>query len=431
MALDISYTSRNIGDVFYTLRSDSTLNGAVATDGAEYNAADFDQNEENNPYALCINNRLPNLPYADYANQVKTQGCCAYFGIDTANGKFKVPTINDVVIQAGDVSTLAKYLAPSFSGKSSVTVPISGWGVQGGGFNQGTAGTLMVASGIREINETLESLRLAGSNKTLSVNVSGTAVQPKALRLRPMIQLVTGSSVKDEEEGGGSTPSLKVPYIFVPGTEAKATEVNANFEYILRAIESKDTEPVVHLAGDETITGRKTFTNSVTAGGLELIPNSVSSHGGYVDFHFGGTTADYTARLIEAQKGYLSINQNPPSDDSSTKIATTNWVNSKLSSFGSSSGVASSWFKLSSGTIVQFGRTGLIGRRGSGTVTLPTKMPNALVSVQITPFSWSGSTNGDKGSLTWVADSYAVNSFRILNRHEQCSISFSWVAIGY
>ena len=114
MALpEMTIASRNIGDIFYTLRRDDTLNGAVPCDGREFNASDFDMDDPtNNPYSLCINDKIPNVDYTQYAAQIRSQGCCACFGIDVVNGKFKVPTIRDVYIKAGDVNTLTTYLAP-------------------------------------------------------------------------------------------------------------------------------------------------------------------------------------------------------------------------------------------------------------------------------------------------------------------------------
>lgn len=37
---------------------------------------------------------------------------------------------------------------------------------------------------------------------------------------------------------------------------------------------------------------------------------SGSGHGGYIDFHFNGSTADYTSRIIEASSGVLSVSGN-------------------------------------------------------------------------------------------------------------------------
>ena len=40
---------------------------------------------------------------------------------------------------------------------------------------------------------------------------------------------------------------------------------------------------------------------------LELTPDPNSGHGGAIDFHFNGSTRDYTSRIIEAESGKISI----------------------------------------------------------------------------------------------------------------------------
>ena len=384
MVLKTSYASRNIGDVFYTLRSDATLNGAVPTDGTEYNASDFDlSNEDNNPYTLCINNKLPNLPYADYNQQVSSQGCCAYFGVDTANGRFKVPTIKDVFIEAGDSASLAKYLAP---GLPNITGWFSGHNVAGGSF--------WVSGG----SEWHGNRNNNGQKRTISFDASrssaiygrSSTVQPKALLLRPMIQLITVAGTVEEEEDEPS-PSLKIPYIFVPGTEAKATEVNANFDYVLRALESADTAPVVHIDKDETIIGRKTFTAAITTPNLELMPSSTAMHGGYIDFHYAGTTADYTARLIENSLGHLAINQNPDPADSSTNIATTNWVKTVAMPVFSSDGTTWS-ITYPNGWVRQGGQISMSGSTIEANITFSVTMKDTNYAIFLSGEDISSST---------------------------------------
>lgn len=58
---------------------------------------------------------------------------------------------------------------------------------------------------------------------------------------------------------------------------------------------------------------------STSLDGLELgesLP-STAAHGGYIDFHFNGSTKDYTTRLIETSQGTLGVNGN---------IDVTGWV---------------------------------------------------------------------------------------------------------
>lgn len=52
---------------------------------------------------------------------------------------------------------------------------------------------------------------------------------------------------------------------------------------------------------------------------VELIPNAGVSHGGFVDFHYNGSTADHTSRIIEVTQGVLLVN-GIPFDDSNKFI---------------------------------------------------------------------------------------------------------------
>lgn len=45
----------------------------------------------------------------------------------------------------------------------------------------------------------------------------------------------------------------------------------------------------------------------VAAGYIELKPTTTSTNGGFIDFHYAGSTADYTSRIIEDASGRLSI----------------------------------------------------------------------------------------------------------------------------
>jgi hypothetical protein len=103
---------------------------------------------------------------------------------------------------------------------------------------------------------------------------------------------------------------------------------------------------LVHKTDTEIISGSKTFAEDVnigstvlrSSGGLELVPDTGSSQGGYIDFHYAGTTGDYTSRIIESGNGALTLSAKnvyaptPSSSDSSTRVATTAFVNSIVSS---------------------------------------------------------------------------------------------------
>lgn len=59
-----------------------------------------------------------------------------------------------------------------------------------------------------------------------------------------------------------------------------------------------------------SVTTAATVKQSVVTRGIELNTDATSyaaGDGGYIDFHFGGSTADYTSRIIELESGVLSV----------------------------------------------------------------------------------------------------------------------------
>ena len=72
----------NIGDTFYTTRTDNELNGAVEANGAQYNFADVNGGD-NNIQLLIANGSLPYLPIAEFDAMVAEQGGCDSFGYGT------------------------------------------------------------------------------------------------------------------------------------------------------------------------------------------------------------------------------------------------------------------------------------------------------------------------------------------------------------
>ena len=74
-----SNSSHNIGDIFYTTRTDNSLNGAVECNGSQYNFSDFDSNLQ----ALFDEGKLPYLPISEFDSMVTNQGGCDSFGYGT------------------------------------------------------------------------------------------------------------------------------------------------------------------------------------------------------------------------------------------------------------------------------------------------------------------------------------------------------------
>ena len=76
-----SNSSHNIGDIFYTTRTDNSLNGAVECNGSQYNFSDFDSNLQ----ALFDDGKLPYLPISEFDSMVTNQGGCDVFGYGTTD----------------------------------------------------------------------------------------------------------------------------------------------------------------------------------------------------------------------------------------------------------------------------------------------------------------------------------------------------------
>ena len=78
-----SGAGRNIGDIFWTTRTDSALNGAVEANGAQYNFADVNGGD-NNIQDLLEAGNLPYVSIAEFDTMVSEQGGCDSFGYGTA-----------------------------------------------------------------------------------------------------------------------------------------------------------------------------------------------------------------------------------------------------------------------------------------------------------------------------------------------------------
>ena len=96
--LDSGGAGHNVGDIFFTMRNDNGLNGAVECDGATYNTTDFTGAQSIG--ALLTAGKIPYVSLADYATEISTKGWCDKFGWDgTGNTQFKVPTLSAYIWQ--------------------------------------------------------------------------------------------------------------------------------------------------------------------------------------------------------------------------------------------------------------------------------------------------------------------------------------------
>lgn len=175
--------ARNVGDIFYTSRKDSVLNGAVPCDGTQYQTTDFSGAQA--PGALLQAGKLPYVPLATYATLLSTNGSVGVFGWDgLGTTAFKVPTLTDIFIETGTAAHVGDYLAPGLPDHSHTVTAIASQKTVSGG------------SGADNRNPPESPTTITSSNASASNSIYGhsNTVQPNSVRYRAMIQLSTGSS---------------------------------------------------------------------------------------------------------------------------------------------------------------------------------------------------------------------------------------------
>lgn len=105
-------------------------------------------------------------------NKYNSNGIAWYYILDTTNTRFKLPRTKF------GFEGLRTSVADDIEAYASLTVPCTSWGTTGTSFGTAESGRLVVGSGQSEIKETLESLRVAASDKTItSSNVQPPATQ--------------------------------------------------------------------------------------------------------------------------------------------------------------------------------------------------------------------------------------------------------------
>ena len=185
-------SGRNVGDIFFTMRNDSGLNGAVECDGTTYNTTDFVGAQSIG--ALLVAGKIPYLSLADYATALATNGSVGVFGWDGGSTTaFRVPLLNDIFVETGTATQIGDCLKPGLPDLSgSVNVGMfgdpSGTGVFTGasaGYNWPLRGTYTQGYG--------GNVPFNASNGN-SIYGNSTTVQPNAVRYRAMVQLATSTT---------------------------------------------------------------------------------------------------------------------------------------------------------------------------------------------------------------------------------------------
>ena len=182
---------RNVGDVFWTMRKDTSndgINGAYDCNGREFLSTDFQGDQS--PYTLLVEGLLPSVTYEQYEQELtNNNGNCGYFALDTTAQKFKVPTYSEISILSGNLQDIGKYIPDGVPETALGSITVKG-NVQSNGIAQ------------LDINESgyyeqwysndmglLSQEPITEADVTLGNEVD--QVKPKTITLRAMIQLAT------------------------------------------------------------------------------------------------------------------------------------------------------------------------------------------------------------------------------------------------
>lgn len=113
----ITYPMRNVGDIFFTSRLDTDLNGAVECDGSTYYLSNYQGVDA--IYNLFTLGKLEYISMSDYADDITNKGWCDKFGWDgEGNDEFKIPTLTAKVIQENNIPVIGNGVRPIVSTKS-------------------------------------------------------------------------------------------------------------------------------------------------------------------------------------------------------------------------------------------------------------------------------------------------------------------------
>ena len=180
-------SGRNVGDIFYTTRTDTELNGAVECNGGTYNTNDF-TGEQAIGNLLGLG-KVPYVSLSQYASLVSTNGSCRAFGWDGGDS-FRVPTLKDVYIEAGTATSAGEFISeslPNIKGEfathqsDGILKPTN---ICKGAFYQGSQrGNTYAGQGSTGYDLGFD------ASRSSSTYQDGAKVKPDSVRYRAMVQL--------------------------------------------------------------------------------------------------------------------------------------------------------------------------------------------------------------------------------------------------
>ncbi|MBO7735489.1 MAG: hypothetical protein J6S67_23190 [Methanobrevibacter sp.] len=183
-------TGRNVGDIFFTNRTDSELNGAVECNGGTYDGDDFTGSQS--PVALMEAGKLPYVSLSQYATLLATNGSVGVFGWDGAGTTpFRVPSLNDIFIETGTAAQIGDYLS---AGLPNITGSFKADNTNGTSTSGAFSGGAQVNASHGWNGEGRYGIYNFSATDSNAIYGNSTTVQPKAVKYRAMVQLAISAT---------------------------------------------------------------------------------------------------------------------------------------------------------------------------------------------------------------------------------------------
>ncbi len=220
-----------------------------------------------------------------------------------------------------------------------------------------------------------------------------------------------------------------IPYSFIPGTKAKADEVNANFIALAEIIEqnkvasAEDIEEVIEILSTKADKTELINEHTVEETGTNL--NNYKTKGTYIFsslYKPGNIPKGTSGMLIVTGDDDSVIKQIWFCNDSNPEIYTRNFENNTWSSWYSIQGILKKtnpgYLKLPNGIIIQWGHATVSG------IVYPIAFPKLACPL----FSKNGyngnASRSDTGLTAESLTSFSIGSAGAFN-------NMNWIAIGY
>lgn len=186
---------QNIGDIFFTMRSDNALNGAVECNGATYNTTDF--TGDGSIGELLEAGKLDYVSLSAYSTAISTKGWCDKIGWDgTGNTVFRVPTLSAHIVQTNNIPVVGNGMTMG------MTNGTGNFGLQVGNHTSGTNHECQMTVASTKYGSAVGTFfqsSAAGLNQTIGLTTDGTksgiiADTSDTAQLRVMIQIANSAT---------------------------------------------------------------------------------------------------------------------------------------------------------------------------------------------------------------------------------------------